>query len=248
MPIFTGNGYRQFVSFSAPIRRVTNHLRAFLENGVEELQENEALYAELSLRCLAALVGARDDVNGGLGALPDKRNGNALVAPFIYEEEPTDEWRDLSALLEGRRGQSVYADCDCLSPMWGAWFYVRGLGLLRKLGADRAGLQRVGVGISQPKTRPCACVRSTCKGRLCKPGGVPQCRACGYGMAHAYTVLDGRNLPLLLQRFVVPMSGAYGARGLVVFDGSVLGGMGRPRPDFYGSGETAVRFLRDDPQ
>src|SRR5262249_60322415 len=87
--------------------------------------------------------------------------------PFKYVEEPIDKWQAFSVMAEQSPGQTILADCDCLSPMWAAFFYLAGLS--------------AGLGISQPKTRPC------------KTG--EESLVCGQGMAHAYTVLGLDAIP-----------------------------------------------------
>ena len=237
MPIISGVGWRKFLSQDATIGQTTNTLRSQAENNVDECRLNPALDAELFRRCRAAIEGAREGINGGLGALPGIKNQGKLVAPWEYREEPTDEWRTFGLMAETFPGQTIIADCDCLSPAWCAFFWRRWKGKVR-----------TGVGISQPKTRPCRCKPRQCKGRICTPEG-PICATCGYGMAHAFTPLRTDDLPReareTLGPLLVPMGGRY--RGISVADGSVWAGMGKPRPDFYGSGETAIRWLRDEP-
>lgn len=236
MPILSGAGWRKFLTMDTSIPQVTNLLRAQAENNVLDCAENPALDRELVTRCRAALEGARDGVNGGLGALPGAKDRGRPVAPFEYREEPTDEWRTFGMLAEMFPLQAMILDCDCVSPIWAAFFWRRWAG--------RVG---VGVGISQPKTRPCRCRAegAACKGVRCTPAG-PVCETCGYGMAHAYTVLRLDDLPALARRtlapLLVPMTGVY--NGAAVFDGSVHAGMGRPKDDFYGSGETSLKWLR----
>jgi hypothetical protein len=246
MPILSGSGWRKFISQDATIRQTTNSLRSQAENNVDECRLNPPLKRELFSRCAAAIQGARRGINGGLGALPGGvRNQGRLVAPWEYREEPTDEWRTFGLMAETFPGQSIIADCDCLSPAWAAFFELR---WNPRDNAESQGRVRTGVGISQPKTRPCRCKPRECKGRICTPEG-PICESCGYGMAHAYTVLrmadlcpDARDT---LGPLLVPMDGRY--RGISVADGSVWAGMGKPRPDFYGSGETALKWLREEP-
>lgn len=237
MPILSGNGWRKFVTMDTSIGQVTNLLRAQAENNVVDCRQNPALKAELYKRCRAALMGAKDGINGGLGALPDAKNQGRPVAPFRYVEEPTDEWRTWGLLAETAPSQTINLDCDCISPVWACFFYLRW----------DEGFVPVGLGISQPKTRPCRCKPRECKGVRCTDEG-PICESCGYGMAHAYTVIDTERLPRSARQtlggLMIPMSGKY--RGIGVLDGSVLAGMGKPRDDFYGSGETSLKWLRED--
>lgn len=234
MPILSGNGWRKFVTMDTSIGQVTNLLRAQAENNVGDCRQNPALQAELYKRCRAAMSGAREGINGGLGALPDAKNQGRPVAPFQYVEEPTDEWKSWGLLAETSPLQTIHLDCDCVSPVWACFFYLRWDGQVP-----------VGVGISQPKTRPCRCTR--CSGKDCTDEG-PICESCGYGMAHAYTVVRDDALPRDARRtlggMLIPMSGKY--RGVSVLDGSVLAGMHKPRDDFYGSGETSLKWLRED--
>ncbi len=237
MPILTGLGWRKFFSIDLAIPEVTNLLRAQLENTVLECERSAALGDDLYLRCINALRGASSGTNGGLGALPGASNQGRPVAPFVYEEEPQDEWRTFGVMAEGRVGQSIYADCDCLAPAWGGFLWRRWKGSVP-----------VGVGISQPKTRPCRCraEKGKCSGVTCTDHG-PVCDTCGYGMAHAYTVVREKEVPrdaTLLSGLLVPMSGQYS--GIAVLDGSVLGGMQKPRASFYGAGETSLKWLRGD--
>lgn len=236
MPLISGLGWRKFLAFDTRIRCVTNALRAQAENNVEDCRDNPALLAELFRRCRAALDGAADGVNGGLGSLPGAKNQGRPVPPFVYEEEPTDEWRTFGLMAEFNPGQAIRLDCDCISPVWAAFGFLRW-----------GGKVPMGVGISQPRTRPCRCKPSTCKGRTCTDDG-PICDSCGYGMAHAYTTIRPAALPSGARRtlapLLVPMTGRH--EGISVLDGSVLSGMGRPRDTFYGSGETAVKWLRAD--
>jgi hypothetical protein len=238
MPILSGVGWRKFLSQDATIGQTTNVLRAMGENNVEECQLNPALQRELFARCQAALEGLREGTNGGLGALSGVRNQGKPVPPFEYREEPLDEWKTVGLLAETFPGQAWILDCDCVSPAWCAFYRLRWNGKVR-----------TGLGISQPKTRPCRCRPGDCHGVHCTDEG-PICDTCGYGMAHAYSLLAWDDLPREAQKtlepLVVPMTGDY--KGLVVGDGSVWAGMGKPRPSFYGSGETAVRMLRNEPE
>lgn len=252
MPIFAGSGWRKFGSQDTAIPQVTNLLRAQVENNRLDCEQNPALQVELYARCQAALKGATEGVNGGLGALPGFTNGGKPVEPFHYEEEPTDEWKTFRMLAEEVPGRTIRLDCDCISPVWAAFFWFRWKGAVP-----------VGVGISQPKVRPCRCkaAGSRCQGIRCTPEG-PICESCGYGMAHAYTILRAdpftkaranrlgvglegipREALDLLRQQLIPMGGKY--RGTMVLDGSVLAGMPKPRDDFYGSGETALKWLRN---
>ena len=222
MPIIAGRCWSRFLEFNAPISTVTIILRGLAEGSAEECRVNPKLLADLNVRCRAALKGMKD---GGLGTLPGRR-----VAPFKYVEEPVDKWQLYSALAEHFAEQMLVADCDCLSILWAGFF---------KLACN---LDRVGVGISQPKTRPC------CKGNECSVGdsnaSAPGSgRVCGHGMAHAYNVLGGE-MPNWLRRMCVPYGGDE--QGLYVFDASVKAGMSRPSNGFYGSGEHDLRWLRDD--
>jgi len=139
------------------------------------------------------------------------------IAPFIYEDEPVDKWCSFSVMAERSPKQSILADCDCLTPVWACFFHLR----FKEQGKKNA---RAGVAITQPRTKCCACRHS--HGKECTAQG-PKCKRCGYGMAHAYTVIDE-------------------GQGVEVFDGSVLGGMHDPAADFYGSGETKVLWLTDE--
>jgi hypothetical protein len=240
MPIVAGVGWRKFIEQDATIGQVTNTLRSMAENNVDECQKNPALRSELFTRCRAAIRGGREGINGGLGSLPGFKNQGRPVAPFEYREEPLDEWKTWGLLAETFPGQAAIADCDCLSPAWAAFFWLRWNGDVP-----------TGIGISQPKTRPCRCRHEgrKCNGIRCTDDG-PVCETCGYGMAHAYTVLGAKQLPKeafdTLGVLLVPMHGDY--KGLLVPDGSVWAGMGKPRDDFYGSGETSIKLLRDEPE
>lgn len=169
MPILSGNGWRKFLTQDTRIKCVTNSLRSQAENNVTDCRDNPALQAELFVRCRAALAGAQEGVNGGLGALPGAKNQGKPVAPFAYREEPTDEWRTFAMMAEDNAGQTIWLDCDCISPVWACFFWLRW-----------GGQVPVGVGISQPKTRACRCrVEGVqCKGRVCTPEG-PVYGTCG---------------------------------------------------------------------
>jgi len=238
MPVLSGSGWRKFLEQDATIGQVTNTLRSVAENNVDECRKNPALKRELYQRCRSALEGAKDGINGGLGALPGVKNQGRSVAPFEYREEPTDEWRTWGLLAETFPGQAIIADCDCLSPAWACFFFLRW-----------AGKVPVGLGISQPKTRPCRCRSEgkSCDARICVGDSI-LCARCGYGMAHAYTVLVPAALPAeaksTIGAMLVPMGGEY--EGLSVWDGSEKAGMAEPNASFYGSGETAIRILRDE--
>jgi hypothetical protein len=252
MPILARLGWTRFVEFDTTIRAVTNLLRAVAENNVTDCQVNPRLQAELFARCRCALQGATAGSNGGLGALPgtgqtkavpapDKPEGKKdvwvpAVPPFVYEEEPLDTWNDFCLMAERKPGQTIRLDCDCISPVWAAFLWLRFDGTVP-----------VGVGISQPKTRQCCTRRgptNSCRGRVCTDAGV-FCRTCGYGMAHAFTVVRIPDLPddSALRRILVRMNSAP---DVGVLDGSVLAGMGAPRADFYGSGESALKWLRSE--
>ncbi len=237
MPVLSGAGWRKFLTQDTSIPCVTNSLRAQAENNVTDCRDNPALQAELYTRCRAAIQGLRDGTNASLGALPGVKNVGKPVAPYEYREEPLDEWKTFALLAETFPGQTIIADCDCLSPAWAAFFWLRWQKQVP-----------VGVGISQPKTRPCRCRQQGkhCKGILCTKEG-PVCASCGYGMAHAYTILGMEALPdgarSVLGPHLIPMTGKHD--GVGVWDGSVFAGMPRPRDDgFYGSGETSLKWLR----
>jgi hypothetical protein len=230
MPILApGPCWTRFVEFATTIKGTTLLLRGMAQINVEDCRNNPALRRDLDVRCRAALLGPRDGLNGGLGALPGPA-GKPGPPPFRYVEEPVDKWQAFSVMAEQSPGQTILADCDCLSPMWAAFFYLAGL--------------RAGLGISQPKTRPCKSGES----------GL----VCGHGMAHAYTVLALDSVPARhgwLRALCIPMSPtARDARGrplalepLGAFDGSTMAGMPPPRdPGFYGSGESAVCWLHED--
>jgi hypothetical protein len=172
------------------------------------------------------------------------------VPPFEYVDEPDpDLWRALSAAAEHFPGQCWLGDCDCLSAWLGAFFFLRMT-------------ENVGIGISQPKT--CACVKG-CKGDACA--------MCGYGMAHEYTVLCDSGLPdwfvalchevdpSVVLRDKIPgrtpdriRRAIRDGAPVLAFDASVYCGMGSqieggrlvmypPPPSFYGSGESAFRWI-----
>lgn len=195
---------------------------------VEDCRQNPKLKRELDLRCREAIKGRLPGggLNGGLGALPAPP-GKTGPPPFRYAEEPIDRWQAFAVMAENSPGQTIVADCDCLSPAWAAFFYLAGL--------------RAGLGISQPKTRRCGAGE---KGLIC-----------GHGMAHAYTVLALDPLPEWLRDLCVPIApNAKDARGqplaeesIGAFDGSALAGMPPPRnEDFYGSGESALCWVTED--
>ena len=254
MPLVSGLGWRKFITWDTTIGCVTRQLRSVAENNIEECRKNPALQEELFTRCRSAIAGALQGTNSGLGALPGATNQGQPVAPFRYEEEPLDEWKDWALLAETSPGQTIHLDCDCVSPVWAAFFRLRWAQPNR---AGRIWLPRqadgvalpIAIGISQPKTRPCRCraENTKCVGVTCTPEG-PRCDSCGYGMAHAYTVLEIDKIPPqaldTLRPLLVPMEGKY--RGKAVVDGSVWAGMQKPRGSFYGSGETAIKPLRDE--
>jgi hypothetical protein len=246
--------HRLFAEFDASIQDVAEGGAWFSRINIRACQRNPRLLADLLARCGAALRGYKE---GTLGYLPntnewrevidprtgkpeiektrggepviDPRTGRPKVRlrwhppipPFRYADEPSDIWQAYSVAAEDRPGQTMDLDCDCLSPTWAAYFYLSGL-------ADR-----VGIGVSQPNTvEPC-------------PAGK---NLCGKGMAHEYTILgfgsDGPPAGLLR------LPGVWDLGDLVVFDGSVLGGMGEDPPPtgpsrrgptkaFYGAGESA---------
>ena len=205
--------WRRFLEFDTTIVGTTILLRALAEQNVEDLRHNPRLLADLNVRCRSALRGA---LAGNLGALPGRKS----TPPLKYAEEPIDTWQSYAVMAEQFAGQTIVADCDCLSPLWAAFFFVP------------CGIRGVGLGISQPKTRPCSADE---RGRVC-----------GHGMAHAYTVLDLRDprVPAGLARLCVRSPRLPSWVG--VFDGSSLAGMGKPKDEFYGSGEHAIKWLRDE--
>lgn len=220
--------WTRFVEFNTNIAGTCALLRGMAEVNVEDIRDNPKLRADLDMRLRAALIGTQSGDNAGLGALPKSKE-----PPLRYKEEPVDMWQAYSVLAENAPGQTIVADCDCLSPTWAGWFW------------DVVHLPFVGIGISQPKTRPC-CEGSRCSTRARK-------KICGHGMAHAFTVigaLDARDpksgelyVPAGLRKLLVP----YNGRPEVgVFDGSAFAGMPSPRDGFYGSGESAIRWLRDE--
>lgn len=252
MPVLSGLGHNTFIEFDTSIEGVTACLRGRAEVNLIDCRSNPRLNDELFARCRAALDGLRFGKNGGRGALAHVTSVSRPVAPFVYQEEPLDTWQTFGIMAERAVGQSIVLDCDCVSPVWAAFFW-------RRL-AERL---PVGLGVSQPKTRVCCHdAASPCKGAGCAvtPAAGKTCRRCGYGMAHAFTVVGYvPGMPDLLRRLLVPMPGEYVAeirdergrrrlwRGRAgAFDGSVFAGMPAPRPSFYGSGESAVAWLRPD--
>lgn len=149
--------YRRFAEFDTSIRGVAHLLSSFAVINVLDCRDSPRLKAELFRRCDAALAGVR---HGTLGIMP-----GTTAAPFEYEDEPIDKWAAFSVLAERNPKQTIRADCDCFSPMWAAYFHLRGI--------------RAGTAVSQPRVRSC------CRGPACKRG-----RLCGHGMAHAYTLVN----------------------------------------------------------
>jgi hypothetical protein len=153
-----------FVEFDTSIEGVARGGAWIAWINVNDCKRNPKLRAEVLRRCDAALLGA---LAGNFGALPgtgivkqkdqrtidalERQRGRALtsdeqktwippVRPLVYATEPTDRWSSASALCERSPGQTIYADCDCLSPLWACYWYFRGA-------------NRVGIGVSQPMTR-----------------------------------------------------------------------------------------------
>jgi len=244
-----GGCHRVFAEFSASIEDVAEGGLWYTRIAIRAARRNPKLMAELFRRCDAALIGY---ARGTFGTLP----GTGITVPVMgldgrqetdregkprtrwippvdairYEDEPHDKWRDLTAIAETANGQPWRLDCDCGSPIWAAYWHLRGA--------------RSGIGVTQPKTR-----------KNCNPkvgGGV-----CGYGMAHEYTIIDLSDIwpwPALARLPGVHVDG----RGVGVFDGSVLGAMGEenatgpslngPPASFYAgsNGETAHVWLPPD--
>jgi hypothetical protein len=110
------------------------------------------------------------------------------VPAWHYRRISPDTWAMYSVLAERFPNQTIEADCDQLCIAWAAFWALR---------MPRANVR---VAASQPR------VRRRRDGQMS-----------GYGMAHAYLILDGEP-----------------------FDPSVRAGMNTPSdPDFYGSGESA---------
>jgi len=190
---------------------------------------NPKLMADLENRCRGNLDGLR---SGTFGILSGTK-----VQPFEYTDEPIDKWTALSVAADQFPGQTMVVDCDDLVGKWGAFWKSR---------TGKGAPVRVGVAISQPKTRDCAAGRSGKIGRRC-----------GYGMAHTYNVLDmgpDFRYPFDFQGALVKSDtlrnwlaerGDEGSGSVFVWDGSVGCGMDRPSPSFYGSGETHVLWMPD---
>ncbi len=129
----------------------------------------------------------------------------------------------------------MIVDCDDLVGMWGSFWNSRPL-------INRP--RRVGVGVSQPKTRDC------CRGKECKLG-----RVCGHGMAHTFNVLDlgtsfkpgslfqGTLIESHPLREWLAKEGDQESDGVWVWDGSVGAGMNETGPEFFGSGESSVLWM-----
>ncbi len=174
--------YRRFVSFDTSIRGTCELVAAMARINVIDCEANPRLFADLNRRCRAVLQGMKD---GGPGIPPGWK-----VAALEYEDEPVDKWASFSVMAERNPKQTIRADCDCLSPLWAAFFKLHGI--------------PSGIGISQPRQRKC------CKGPQCRDG-----RLCGHGMAHAYTLIERDGVEVfdgsVLGGMGEPKAGFYGS-------------------------------------
>jgi hypothetical protein len=266
--------YAEFVEFDTTVPGVAAGDAWFLELGILACRENPRLAAELNRRCRAQLAGIRSNtVLAGCrayGILPQdppkpdpkildaaKRQAahdwavkswkNRRVPPLGYVDENPDRWSSLPVLAERFNGQEWRGDCDDLSPIWGAFFF-------------QATTENVGIGVTQPKVKPC-------------PEGVKFCKKRGIGTAHAFTVLCDTGFPSWFVALCHEIDPSLvlcdtipgrtpdrirraiddGAK-VLAWDGSVWGGMGAtledgvaapnpPADDFYGSGDSSFRWI-----
>lgn len=218
--------WTRYLEFDASIEGANWFLLAMAMCSYLDVKRNPKLLADLEMRCRSALAGLKE---GNLGIMPDR-----TVPPFRYTDEPMDTWSAYSVLAERFPDQTIAADCDCLGPAWCAFWKTR---------TGRGAPRRVGVGVTQPKTRPC------CNGKHCDTK-----KMCGHGMAHLYDVIQ-------MPAGFVPASDLMGSlvksdsledwletngedsQDVYVWDGSVAGGMNRPKGNFYGSGETSILWM-----
>src|SRR5512135_317833 len=125
MPRLTSLGRTEFVEFDTSIAGVTACLLGRVEINVVDATHNPRLKDELYARCRAALDGITTGANGGRGALRGVTNVGAAVAPYTYAEEPLDTWQAFNIMAERAPGQSIVLDCDCVSPVWAAFYWLR---------------------------------------------------------------------------------------------------------------------------